>query len=842
MTFRDCIIKQMQDSASTGDAIIAQKRKQKLNEALPKYDAKVNANKVAGMSDDLAQAEAARSISLEQEFEKNAKLKLATLGAKAQLRISRDMAAYRNAKGEADPGAALLAHIERDQVGEFRAFRGAYEVIRGQYHSGIESFLFKYKPQYAGTVKPVRGLDNIAYELFGENTGDQSAKELAEAVAHTFETARLRANAAGASIPKKNRWGMPQSHDKVRVAKAGRDAWVRYVAERFNVRDVASGGYLQGTEKIKALEEMHATIKTEGMSDLAPAQTAGTSALATQLHQRRFLDANDAKSWLEYHKEFGVGSVFDVVINHLDAMARDTAMMEVFGPNPEATRKFMVAEAKKQAAELDAANPEPSIRLYSQEVDKRIAAFETLWNTATGKNSLIRGSWAGNFLAGTRNVLTGSLLGSTVLLALPGDFFSTALTRRFNGLPASRFMKSYLKNMNPANPADRRLAIRSGLVAESATSMAFSQQRMMGEVLGPEVTKRYTDIALRAQLLTPHTEAIRNAFGMEFMGDLADHAKVRFDKLPERLQKAYRRYGITAEDWELMRKTKIHNEQGATFLRPYDIMTRKDSLGTKAQELADKFMEMILTEREFAIPTASLRARAMIIGDTRGGSLAGEIMRSFAQFKNYPVTVLLLHGRRGLLEASMSSKARYLLSFGIGMTVAAAFGTQMRQSIANGKDPMNMDPTTPEGKKFWAASALAGGGLGIWGDFLFSNVNRHGGSIEKTIAGPIAQTGSDLKNLTIGNVVNILEGEPTKAAKESVDIVGRYAPRPFYLRLAMQRMIFDQLAKESDPNAYQKFRRMEREAYKTYGQEYWWRPGETSPSRPPDFSAAFGKP
>lgn len=843
MSFRDCIIQQMQQASGQGDDLASSKRQSKLERALDQYDLLVENNVKRGLSEDVAMAEAAREITEQAEFEKSAKLKLALRGMQAQRRITRDVAQYRNGSGEADPGAALMAHLERDQVSAFPSFKGRFETIRGQLHSGIEAFLQRYKPKYAGTVKPVEGLDNIARELFNESSGDASAKALADALADTMEQARLRSNAAGASIPKKDRWGMPQNHDRVLVAKAGKPGWVNYIKDLVDwnrMRDPVTGSVVPEANRLEVLGKIYDTIKTSGMVKLSPSAHGGGSALGTRLHQHRFLEFKDADSWLKYHEQFGRGTVFDVVVNHLDHSARDIAMMEIFGPNPEATRHFMMQAARKMAGDMDAMAEGSSKRLFSQEIERKINTFNTMWDNATGANALAQGDIVGHAFAGMRNILSAAYLGSSVLLAIPGDFFTATLTRRFNGLPGTKFIANYLRQLNPLNDADRRLAVRSGLVAESAVSMASSQQRMLGEVLGPEVTRRFSDIALRLGLLTPHTDAVRHAFGLEFMGDLADNMSLALEKLPERLQKTFKRYGISADDWELMRGTKAYEERGASFLRPYDIMTRQESLGTKAQELGDKFMEMILTEREFAVPTASLRARATLIGDTRGGTLAGEIMRSFAQFKNYPITVLLLHGRRGLLEATASGKARYLASFGIGMTLAGAFGWQMKQ-ISQGKDPMDMNPATPEGRKFWAASMMAGGGLGIWGDFLFANANRYGGSLESTIAGPLVQAGSDIKKLTVGNVQNLAEGEPTKALQETVDVLSGYAPKPFYLRLAMQRLIFDQLAKEADPKAYQKFRRIERNAYKNYGQKFWWRPGETSPSRAPDLKSAVGE-
>jgi len=47
--------------------------------------------------------------------------------------------------------------------------------------------------------------------------------------------------------------------------------------------------------------------------------------------------------------------------------------------------------------------------------------------------------------------------------------------------------------------------------------------------------------------------------------------------------------------------------------------------------------------------------------------------------------------------------------------------------------------------------------------------------------------------------------------------------------------LFDQYEMMADPDAQLKFRRLIRKREKEYNQEYWWRPGEFTPRRAPEF-------
>jgi len=73
--------------------------------------------------------------------------------------------------------------------------------------------------------------------------------------------------------------------------------------------------------------------------------------------------------------------------------------------------------------------------------------------------------------------------------------------------------------------------------------------------------------------------------------------------------------------------------------------------------------------------------------------------------------------------------------------------------------------------------------------------------------------------------------------------VSRYLPGSslWYSRLAMERLVVDQLRLWNDPRrTRKKFSRREKRYRKDYGQRYWWKPGKTNPNRNPNFEAAIG--
>jgi hypothetical protein len=205
-------------------------------------------------------------------------------------------------------------------------------------------------------------------------------------------------------------------------------------------------------------------------------------------------------------------------------------------------------------------------------------------------------------------------------------------------------------------------------------------------------------------------------------------------------------------------------------------------------------------------------------------------------YKSFPVTFMQRNIMAAITQKGAPRKASIAGDLLISSTILAAFGLQMRE-VAKGRDPRDMTD-----ERFWGSAMLSSGGLGIWGDFLFSGRNRFGGGLTETMAGPQFGFLNDLANLTIGNVFELAMRKETNFGKESVNFFGRYLPGNslWYARLGFERSVLDRLREWADPEASQKFREIERKRQREYGQEYFWRPGELTPERSPNIQAVTG--
>lgn len=778
-----------------------------------------------------AAAQAAINTLAAVKRQKQEKARRTLLQADAQRNAVLDIEGYRTMTGKENVFAGAEALLVNDNFGTYSSAEQKAFAIKQIAQGKMTNVLASFRRNVAGSVRNKAKLKNMVREVFGEDTKDVSAREMAQAWKEAAEFLRLKFNEAGGAIPSRSDWGMPQIHDSVQVRKVPKDEWVNFVINRLDqtkMIDERTGlPWNEGSLRIE-LAETYTTISQEGLNKISPSGARMGKSLGDRRQDHRFLVFKDADNWMEYQDKFGNPNAFDNMLGHIDSMSKDIAIMQRMGPNPTATMNYVNQYLRKKAG------PE-----NKDKAGKAINRMQQFYKSINGTlNAPLDGFWA-NTLAGTRQLLTASQLGSAFFTAF-SDMNTQLLARQFSGLSQVNTLKQVMSYMNPLGLEERgKLATRLGLIAEGWTSLASAQMRYMGDISGPEVTRRIADGVLRVSLLSPWTQAGRWAFGMEFLGTLADNVGKTFDELPKPLKLTFDRYGIDKSKWNVMRSTELLEDNGATFFSAENLVSRTDLTGNQGFEIGTRVLEMINTETNFAVPSSSTRGKLWLTGDSKPGSFSGEVLRSFAMYKNFGVTIINTHLIRAVEDMVRRKKGNHMAQLIIGSTVFGAFAMQMKE-IAKGRDPREMDnPETMA--KFWGSALLQGGGLGIYGDFLFTDVNRFGGGIETTIGGPVAGLVSDVAKLTVGNIFELADGKDTKAASEAVDFVRRYTPgnNIWYLRLALERQLFDQMAQMADPKVGKKWRRKERSASRDYGTQYWWRPGEMTPSRAPDPSNAI---
>lgn len=786
-----------------------------------------------------ADAEAKRALSELLKAESEHEKRKAALALRTIKRIEMELPTFKGADGAPDVGEASLAMLEHFGTAPFSSVEGRQKAIVGMAHAKMEEALYHFRRGAFGGDKNrwnAAQLDNVVREAFGEDTGDVAAKGLAKTWGDTAEWLRQRFNAAGGAVGKLENWGLPQHHDARALKKVGRDMWKEAIAPKLDLtrmKHPLTGGRIGGAELDRMLNVIYDRIVTDGWIDRQPSrQRFGKGALANQHAEHRLLIFKSSDDWLSYQRDFGGADPFAAMMGHINLMSRDIGAMEILGPNPGGTveflKQFIMREAQMKAAGRPSrfgggGDPIDRANRYSRRLD-------AMWKSIRGELNTPVHSRAANAFGGARAWLTAGMLGQAALSAV-SDIGFGIMSRSFAGLPTATAATDLFKAMGTAT---KREAVEAGLVLDAAAHVFQAQARYVGTLQGPEWANFLADRVLTYSGLTAWSQAGRHAFGLAMQVEFGKRADMAFSALPDALRRTLTRYGIGEKDWTLISKAELHRKGEAAMLRPSEI-ARVD------EGLASRYLEMVLMETEFAVPSTSHRARSALLDQNQPGTLWGEVLRSFAQFKSFGATVLYLHGARihGLMakrETRMAGAA-YAGSMLFSTTLLAGLSIQLKQ-LASGRDPRDM--TTPE---FWGAAMLQGGGMGIYGDFMFAELNRFGGGIMSTLAGPLFGKANDFWNLSAGNAMQLASGEKTQFGRELVRFSKGLLPggNLWYLKLGFERVVLDQLQYLADPEAADAFKRQQRYWANGTGQEFFWRPGEMAPQRAPDPTTVFGQ-
>jgi len=682
--------------------------------------------------------------------------------------------------------------------------------IEGQAHSLAADMLQNLHTTHLGWGQDRETLLATVREIFGEATGNEKASKSGAAFAKAAEYLRERYNRAGGFIPKRNDWGMPQVHDQVKVSKAGMDAWIEYTLPRLNREAMvnADGRIMSDDELMQAMRESYKTVSTDGQNKKVPGAFSGNGKMANRHQDSRFLVFKDADSWIEYQESFGSPDFFNVMVGHIRSMSSEIAMLEVLGPNPNQAFKYLSDIADN---------------------DGNMGMVNSVWNVVSGsadmvdvnRESLAKGT------AFTRHLLMAAQLGGAAISSITDPVYGK-MTRAFNGLPIVKSLQHTVGQLNPADESDRAFAAHLGMVMDGWSSQALVGSRFSGEMDPAGKASKISETLFRASGLTAWTQGQRNSFGLDFQWHLARQMGNPLSEIESKFQGMMRRYGITDEDWEIMRSVPLEEHGGTSYFRPQN-MHDLDLPTETVDNLVTKILEAMNTEMDFAVPTPDARVRAIQTwGGKERGSFTGEAARMTMMYKSFSMTQFMTH----MYRSGPKFVGVYALRLGISLSVMGALAIQMKE-ISRGREPRQMDGA------FLFAAMMQGGGLGIFGDFIdasgVGNKSRFGNSVMATAMGPGASLVEDVVGLGVSGfdfATDPFTGDETNLGREAARFMQRYTPgnNLWYGRLLFERLLFDNLQEMTDPKAKQNRKKYERKIKTERGQDYWWKRGESAPS------------
>lgn len=724
-----------------------------------------------------------------------------------------------------------------------------------------------------GFVRDPQAEANLVRAMWRDPGAPKEFAEGAEQIHSVFTQLKERMNRSGGMIGTLENYDMPHSWSPTLIAgAAGKEGDPRKVFADKMLPRMKRSVYRHEDGRLFSDQEMHkflydaaTSIMTDGANKrLDEGKTTlakpGGGVKANRNSKERQIHLSDADAYLAAMKDFSDTPVQAAIYNHIDRMARDIGLIEVFGPNADVTVSHLVNRF----------HDEKVVDNVGKEVPKVEAAFQArsianLYNQIAGNNPGIPQTKASQFFGAYRNLKYSATLGGTSLLAAPTDSAVSHLVIRGMGLSNAKLFQQQLKTFAHNDSAIRDGARRAGIAWQA---FGEGMARWGGEVGDPGITSKIAETVIRATGLNYVTEANRNAFAAT-MFDGIGHLTQKYpllDGIKEGDGRFISRSGLTQRDWDLMRIADVEDwGSGDRILTPQAIMALPESevariIGTddanqiiKAKEDAStRYAGFIHREMNSAIITPGAREKAATEALANragsGGGVMYEVVKSFLMFKSFAFAAFnKLIMRTGAFEGK-GAKVKYLTSMMALTTIGGAAGITLR-GLASGKDPDQMFPgedlqDSKEAYKFYVRAVLAGGGLGFYGDLLTEAIKDPYSGLAGQLLGPFygdIQTSagvlSDTAKLAGSAVDSSMSPEEraTKVATGATRFAKSLTPGSnlWYTKAATDHLIFNQIQEAIAPGSLARGQgRAARD-----GTSYWWSPTEALPSRAPDFGS-----
>ena len=730
---------------------------------------------------------------------------------------------------------------QRDTTVEGRR-NGILRLDNAELFQALDKYMgfFGFKVNEENMLNIVREFDAAG------STKDTAAQRLVKDWTDWSEKNRNRKNDLGADINKLRDWRLPQMWDpretkqfgltgrekaelllpgvsqgrKDALLKKARTMWLDEAMKRVDPsRYVYQDKPLEEDELRSVLSSTFATITTRGLSK-SPLIGRGGS-LAEQLGAHRELHFKSAMDWYEFNKLAGQSDILGIMQRSVIANSRDMALLEVFGPNPQAGFEAVLQEAMH----LDAKRGNIP---FKDKVDKAQMYF----NEITGDTNIPineRGELVANVMQGMRHWMVAAKMGS-VLLSQLNDLASYTTIVRARGLGFFKSIDFAVKELTGTGKGGRDDAMQ--LYVASQSMINDVSQRLGDAVKGVDLTSRMANATIRLGGMQWWTDAMHGAFEKLVSFRLAQAAEKGLESMNPLFQNMIKKYGIGPTEWEIIQSAPKAEISGQKMISPVAVKMLGDD--PIYRETAIKLSALMHEEARIAVVDPGVREQAFWKSKNPPGSFWGETARTMGLFKMFSTSLMTkVLPAIWAVEGSASFRAGLITQFAASMIIMGGGSYQLKQ-LAFGRNPRDIETTD-----FWIAAAAQSGGLGIMSDFLFADYNRFGGSFGSSVVGPVGGLVEDALKLTVGNMRQAAQGEDTHMAAETIQFVKNYTPlmNLWYTRAALDHLLFFTIQDAANPGY---LRRMRSRVEKENNQTFYWDPQDKMPQEAPDLGFMLG--
>lgn len=672
-----------------------------------------------------------------------------------------------------DVASGIRAFVGGLNTPRFGARDSVAAAVSNQRHARVAAFLSDLEQQDLIKVFASGELDGeirkIALALDNKEAVTKFnpvAVEIAQTIRRHSMAALRGLQAAGSDVQARPGWIAPQSHDPVRISKGGRDrglksrspeaykAWRDFITPLLD--DAESFGGILPADREKLMRSLYTQFAT---GEHLTFESVGKS-------RSRQLVFKSPEAEQTYFRQYGYGdSLYESLTHYFDSAGRDIAMMRKLGPSATANLNAVIDAFQKKLSQ------EGDITQFENLAREAKFIQNNMWPTITGEASVSSDVAVASMSGAWRNLQRMSDLGG-MFIASFNDINNAAARIAFTGgrstsdyfQATAHVARELFENIGKGTSKDAKtLAVENGILLEGvhippATAWADTET--------PGRLARATRMAFQYFGTNWHTNRLRVASLTASTTRYGMHADVAFPDLPAGMQATMLEYGLTPQDWDIVRQNaEMRDYRGVPALTTKAIADLPDSVLDKhpaikrvldsggsdeavkrarreqRQRMADAYSTLLSDVADAAVTAPTALTKTFTSGGgQKQGSLIGEMSRHFFLFRTYSLAYMerhlgqVLHGYHPDRVGNAAAIARMfadpkqgqltslagLISGGLfygALSVAAA------DFITQGKfRPL---PETPEDfAKITLAAFTRSGSVGLYNDLFSQHVTE----------------------------------------------------------------------------------------------------------------------
>jgi len=735
--------------------------------------------------------------------------------------------------------AALLVGSQRVRTGARMSIDAEYKGFRGELHGGLIADVEKLnlmREFVSGTFD--RDIYNALWKM-GQDTPDMSgippeAIKLAEVINKYQTNARNNRNRFGAWIRDLQGYITRQTHDMFKIRAVPEDEWVNFVKDRLDLPKMMRLGLISENDPIGSLRGLYDDFSSGVHMKNIPAEEdtiamGRGSNLAKRESVSRSLYFKDGLSAYEYNDQFGVGTLAQSVLVGLDRAASSTALLKTLGTNPEATLTRIMDEYENSLTGDRRAKFRESRGAIMNLLAQVDGSVNVPGSVSAAKVGAILRAWQ------SMAKLGGALISSV------SDLAGYAAELRYS--QGKNLFSGVLDGITALTKGRA-----TGEQAEILQSLGVFHESVAGSISArfdnPDLVAGKMAAAMqhffRLNGLTWWTESLRDGAGLQHASYMASQSTKAFNDIDPELKRLLGLYNVNEGKWEIMRLALSQIEDGRKYMNPEALRTVPrsaleayiSSIGrtvsdTSVQNLIDDLSQtmrvMTIDRAHLAVLEPNARVRAFMLRGTKPGTVSGEILRYIGQFKSFSIAMVQMVLGREVYGRGYDTVGEYLrkgrgdmvgLATMVGMYAALGYAAMSIKDLIKGREPR--DPTDP---KTVIAAFAQGGGLGLYGDFLFGEYSRMGRTFTSSLAGPVIGNLDTLTDLwTRMRNGDDLAAQSFKALIDNTPFANLY-----WLRPLLDYSILFNIQESLNPGF---LRRMERRVERENNQTFIFKPSE----------------